>query len=259
MKDLLAHLKSQHKFEFPVESCLKSQLKAVKICIKKIFEFGACLYCDSQRFQSYRAVQTHMRDSNHMRINLDDIVDYFYKYYDAKNLVQKATEEEKKTKEFKLLKKLLVSSTKNKKKKKEEEIEEVEEVEEIDENLVVEEDKEEEKEKVKEEGDDEESDYSDELKEINFVRMDNGEIMLRDGTVLGNKIYSTYYKQRVKINPDIKETKHALTLRLKAQAYNRKKNIKENSYKNFSHWKLKGSKKSNFVRINTFIKVTKTG
>lgn len=257
--DLLTHLKQSHNFEFPVQSCLKSPLKAIKLCIKKIFTFGTCLYCDSQRFQSARSVQTHMRDTHHVKINFEDIIEYFYKFYDKKNFLEKATEEEKQTKEFKLLKRILIpKKNKNEVKGTEKEIEEIEEVEEIDENMIIEENDDTMAQKV-DNINDYESDLSDDLKDINYVKMENGELMLKDGKILGNKIYSTYYKQRVKIGQDWKDNNHALKLRMKAKAFHRKNNEMKDKKNTFCYWKISGSKKSNFERINSFHHVTKTG
>lgn len=282
LKDLFNHLKSSHEFEFPVNSCLIKPEKAVKLCIKKIFKYGACLYCDSQRFPNAKAVQSHMRDKAHCKINFEDILEHFYKFYDKKKL-NEVSESDKKTKEFKLLRKILLP--KNTKEKsntiKEEENDdyesEIEEVEEINENDVVKDEKVDEikdkeetvntkidnnnnKTKKAETKESEEVSEDDEdLKEVNYVKMDNGEILLRDGTVVGNKIYKTYYKQRVKLSSQISKTnsQHLAILRLKAKSHQREINKFLNKKDAYSHWRLTGSKKSNFTRVNTLHKVRK--
>lgn len=198
-----------------------------------------------------------MRDTDHCKINLDDIIEHFYKFYD-KNLLKEAPERERKTKHFKLLKRILLP--KNKKEIIEED-EEVEEVEEIDEKDIIEEEvktNKKEKENIKEE-DLEGSEYDeDDLEEINYVTMDNGEIMLRDGTVVGNKIYKTAYKQRVRMElASWKTNSQVGFMRIRMQSRAREMNKMVNKKGKYSHWSIKGSKKSNFNRVNTLLIIRK--
>ena len=254
MDGLLSHLKTSHQFEFPVFSCLKKVEKAVKLIIKKIFKFGACLYCDSQRFPSPKAIQCHMKDTGHIKISYEDILEHFYKYYDSKKILL-VTGEERKTKEFKLLKKIVKANNKKKELKEDE----IEEVDEIDENQVIEEDVVEEVVETKKkdankqtEEEDEDSD-EDDIEDINYVTLENGEIMLRDGTVLGNKVYKDLYKQRVNINSSRQTGGYQTALtRLKAKSTIVKANKKKfNKEIKAVNWKLHGSNKSNFIRINS--------
>lgn len=250
--DLLQHLKEKHDFEFPAASCLAKPIKAIKLIVDKIFKYGACLYCDSQRFPSPKAIQNHMRDADHCKVNLEDLIEHFYRFYD-KTKLKAAPERERNTKPFKLLKRLLLP--KNKKEIIEEE--EVEEVEEIDENAVVVEEevntKSNNKEKTNDVNDIDDYDFDeDELNDIKYVTMENGEIMLRDGTIVGNKMYKTAYKQKVRMDiANWKSTKQVGLMRIRMLRKTREMNKMNNKKKKFSHWNLTGSTKSNFTRVNT--------
>lgn len=229
---LLLHLKEKHSFEFPLISCITKIDKAFKLVIKKIFKYGACLYCDSQKFVNVKAIQTHMRDKGHCKINYEDIIEHFYKYYDKKKLLE-LTGPERKTKEFKLLKRVIVP-------KQVEEVEEVSDIEAVGEIVEL----------APEE-------VEDAVKDINYVELDNGELMLKDGKILGNKIYKNVYKQRIKIQAAWKETAQVSLMRIKAKSAHRKLNRLVGKKKLFSHWNVTGSKKSNFTRINTLFKARK--
>lgn len=195
-------MENSHGFKFPVSSCLKKPEKAFKIIIKKIFDYGTCLYCDSQRFPNVKAIQNHMRDSSHCRINYEDIIEHFWKCYDKEKLGEYAGNE-KKSKEFVLLKRILLP--KNNKVIYEEELSDgwVE----VDEEAVNEE--------IEEKKDqDEDSD----LEEVAYVKMPNGELRLRDGTTIGNKIYRTAYKQRVKMIDLHEKQREERNLKLRQKA-----------------------------------------
>lgn len=251
--DVLAHLKEKHSFEFPVSQCLVKREKALKLIAKKIFKFGACLYCDSQKFPNPKAIQSHMRDTNHIKINYEDIIEHFYKHYD-KNRIIAVEGVARKSKEFQLIKRMIVPK-KGEPKRKEvidpdyEEIEEVDD-EDVDINTTSKAARTEEEAVV--------SDEEDEMKNIDYVRMENGEIMLKDGTILGNKIYKNVYMQRVKVVAEWKDNQHTRLLRIKAMSAKRKLNKLLIDKKGmFSHWTLTGSKKGLFTRINTLHKIRK--
>eukprot|EP00340_Litonotus_pictus_P010647 CAMPEP_0170537090 /NCGR_PEP_ID=MMETSP0209-20121228/102516_1 /TAXON_ID=665100 ORGANISM="Litonotus pictus, Strain P1" /NCGR_SAMPLE_ID=MMETSP0209 /ASSEMBLY_ACC=CAM_ASM_000301 /LENGTH=392 /DNA_ID=CAMNT_0010838539 /DNA_START=127 /DNA_END=1305 /DNA_ORIENTATION=+ len=259
VRQLLDHLKDSHFFEFPVASQLKKPEHAVKLCVKKIFVYGACLYCDSQKFPNSKAIQTHMRDTGHIKINFEDIIERFYKYYSKKTILE-ATDSEKKSKEYKVLKRILLPKKKTKK-----EEDEIEEVEEIDENEVVEEVVEEVVDTKKEneiptayENLSDVSVDEEDLEDINYVELDNGEIMLRNGTVLGSRLYKNIYKQRVKLDMESwKKSSQTSLMRIKSRSHQRQLNKMQNKKGQFSHWNITGSKKSLFTRINTLRKVRK--
>lgn len=257
--DLLQHLDESHGFQFPAYDCLKSVKKAIKLIVKKIFKYGSCLYCDSQRFPNPKSVQTHMRDSGHVKLSLDDIFDHFYKFYDFEKIKQ----QENKTKYklqigYKVIKKRFKED--NTKVKKTEIKEEIEEVSDVDQNLVVSDEEIDNKKntnvinsKNNNEQNSESDDELEEIEDINYVELQNGEALLPDGTILGNKMYKTAYKQRVKIDSEIKKSQaqHTNTLKLKLRANLRLKNRLKERKKMYSHWNVKGSLKGNFIRVNT--------
>lgn len=249
--DTINHLKLAHNFEFPVSYCMKSFDKAIKLIITKIFKYGACLYCDSQKFPNPKAIQCHMRDTNHVRINFEDIIEHFYKFYDKTKLAA-VTGVDRKLKEFQLLKRMLLPK-KGAKNKEEKIVEEVdgEEWEEVDDE------DEEEVNTKKEKKDDDSNSLDEDINDINYIRMENGEIMLRDGTVLGNKIYKNYYKQRVKVT-SVAETQERRIMKIRAAMMRRKELKLRNKTKSYSqHYKLSGSTKSLFTRVNTLFKARK--
>ncbi len=257
LPELINHLNESHSFEFPAFDCLKNLKKALKLIIKKIFKYGSCLYCDSQRFPNPKSVQTHMRDSGHVKLSLDDLYDHFYKFYDFEKLRQ----QENKTKYklqigYKIIKKRFrEESTKVKKSEIKEEIEEISD---IDQNLVVSDEELDNNKMInstkKENDNDSVSDNDlEDIEDINYVELGNGEALLPDGTVLGNKLYKNAYRQRVKIDNEIKKSQalHTNTLKLKLKASLRLKNRLKERKKMYSHWNVKGSLKGMFIRANT--------
>jgi hypothetical protein len=93
-----------HKFEVPFASYVKNVGGMMKVIIRKIFEYVACLSCDLQGFKSYRSLQNHMLDTQHTYVNIEDLEEFLYKYYDGKRLLAIEDKELRKTKEFKVLK-----------------------------------------------------------------------------------------------------------------------------------------------------------
>lgn len=199
----MTHMENTHNFKFPVASCLKKPEKAIKLLIKKIFDYGTCLYCDAQRFPNVKAIQNHMRDLNHFKINYEDILEHFWKLY-SKEKLREYSGNEKKSKEYVLLKRILLPKKNNK--------------------VVYEEDLSDGWVEVDDEAineDKEDEDENSDIDEVAYVKMPNGEIRLRDGTTLGNKIYRTAYKQRVRMI-DLHEKQReerVLQLRQKAVLY----------------------------------------
>ena len=84
--------------------------------------------------------------------------------------------------------------------------------------------------------------------------------MLRDGTVIGNKMYKNIYKQRVKLSVAAwKENSFQALMRIKKMSALRKANKMQcrDRKKMFSHWNLKGSTYALFTRHNTLRKTRK--
>lgn len=238
------HMVDIHKLDVPFLFCIENYHKLIELLAKKIFKHKACLTCDTQKFNSYYSLQSHMIDKAHTRISKEDLDEYLYKFYDMKKLLALKDTNVRKMEEFKVLSlrhKVANRLKENKKKIKEEdddeweeEIEETEKkqkpINEIKKNA-----------KEKEESDD---DYEP-------MELPNGELLLEDGTVLGSKIYTVYYKQRIHLSKydDLqKKVKESLTAkRIKKQRIHR------NDYRRVRN-SLQGSNKSNFQRINSLFK-----
>jgi hypothetical protein len=93
-----------HKFEVPFASYVKNVNGMMKVIIRKVFEYLACLSCDLQGFKNYKSLQNHMLDTQHTYINQEDLEEYLYKYYDKKRLMAIEDKDKRKSKEFKILK-----------------------------------------------------------------------------------------------------------------------------------------------------------
>lgn len=248
--DLICHLKDSHDFQFPISSCISNMIKPIKLIITKIFKYGACLYCDSQKFPSPKAILNHMKDKDHVKICYEDIIDHFYKYYDKEKIL-KYDGEERRTKMYVLIKRMIMSKEKEKKEKEIVE-EDGEEWEEVSEN---EKENEEEKDNLSDVEDD-----TDEIKKINYVKLENGELLLKNGSVIGNRVYNTLYKQRIRYIPIVwKNTDRIQLLKSKGIINRKRELVKEKKIikEQLGHWKLKGSKKGNFERANTLFKPCK--
>lgn len=212
------HMVEAHKFEIPVFSCMTNLKGFIKVLSKKIFTYNACLACDQQNFNNYKSLQNHMVDKLHVNINDEDIEEHLFRFYNLALITQMKDKEIKKSKTFKIIKiklgqalksgsKLKTVKEKESKEKAEGGEEDMDEegwvTDEDDEELEQEEEvktktKEDVKKKVVKKDNDEEEDESDD-DDTQPIEMPNGELLLSDGTIIGTKLYSVYYKQRVKI------------------------------------------------------------
>ena len=103
-------------------------------------------------------------------------------------------------------------------------------------------------------------DDTEEIKKINYVKLENGELLLKNGTVIGNRVYNTLYKQRIRYVPMVwKNTDRIQLLKSKGIINRKRELVKEKKIikEQLGHWKLKGSKKGNFERANTLFKPCK--
>ena len=251
VEETLKHLKEKHDFSFPVSSCLSKPVKALKIIAKKIFIYGACLYCDSQRFPNPKAIQRHMIDSTHIKLNFEDIIEHFYKHYDKLKISQ-VQGPERKAKEFQIIKRMLLPKKKIEKIKEEQEGD--------DEWEEISDEEKEETVKTNKPKEDDDDSYLSDNSDIDYIKMQNGEIMLKDGTVLGNRMYKSLYKQRIRLNPMVsKNDSHLSKVKTKTFLLRRKVIRAENKInkENMKQWMLTGSNKSIFIRTNTLFKACK--
>ena len=169
-------MKIVHHLDIPLESYLKDIESCVKLMAKKVFTYKACLGCDSQNFENVWSLQNHIVtriyiqiDKQHSYINLEDLEDHLYFYYDVSKLSEVKDNNIRLTKAYKILRLKLKLNRK------------------------------EETKKIKEINDEEEEyDIDDSIDEP--IELPNGELLLQSGKVVGNKFYNLYYKQRVKIN-----------------------------------------------------------
>jgi pre-60S factor REI1 len=254
----IIHMINFHKFEVPFIYCIKNYQGFIKLLAKKIFTYIACLSCDTQKFKNYKALQNHMVDKQHTFINQDDLEEFIYKFYDKTKLFGIKEKELRKMKEFKTLK-IKLSMDRNLVKKKKDKAAGVEEEgwETVSEEEVDADDttgnevktskvsKKLEKEAVVEESDDE---------EYGPVPLPNGELLLEDGTVIGNKIYQIYYKQRIHLNKFKAIADSVREDRLRNIRNITGKRLKKPILKYYS---ITGSNKSSFIRINTLFKARK--
>jgi len=87
------------------------------------------------------------------------------------------------------------------------------------------------------------------------VALPNGELLLENGTIIGNKIYQIYYKQRVRIN----RLEGLIASRKKEQMRLKIRNVKELKQQNkkIKYFSIRDSNKSSFTRVNTLFKARK--
>ena len=221
LKENMYHMVQKHKFDIPFVLYIKSYTDLLKLLAKKIFTYHACLTCDTQKFESIRSLQSHMLAKSHTFINEKDLDEFLFKYYDLKKLLSIKEKSIRRTKEFKILS----LRARVAKELKEKNLDGDDEWEEVKSN----------------EGDD---DYEP-------MTLPNGELLLEDGTTLGNKEYKVYYKQRFHINKfeglqkAHKERNKERNLRLK-----RRDQLRKNVKRHVNYKVLKGSNKANFSRIN---------
>ena len=211
-----------HKLDVPFLSYIKNYPGLVKLMAKKIFKYKACLTCDTQKFETYKSLQSHMIDKGHTRINNNDLDDFLFKYYDTKKLLGIKDISLRKMEEFKILS-LRLKVAKN---LKEKDSEGNQDWIEINEN---------------------------ENEDFEPITLPNGELLLENGSTLGNKIYNIYYKQRIKIqryenlNDELNKIKNKTILK-------RRRNIRRNNMKRGRNFEVvKGSNKGNYKRCNILV------
>jgi len=78
------HMINIHHLDVPFIFAIKNYTALIKLMSKKIFTYHACLTCDTQKFQSIKALQSHMLDKNHVSINNNYLDEYLFKYYNYK-------------------------------------------------------------------------------------------------------------------------------------------------------------------------------
>ena len=221
LKSNFYHMVQTHHLEIPFIFHIKNYEELIKIFAKKIFSYHACFTCDTQRFETIKALQNHMISKGHTIVNNKDLDEFLFKYYDMKKLLSEKDKNIRRTKEFKILS-LRAKVAKELKEKNLEGNDEWEEV------------------KSNEEDDDYEP-----------MTLPNGELLLENGTTLGNKEFKIYYKQKFHINKyqeiqkEHKERNKERKLRMK-----RRDQVRKNIKRNINYRVLKGSNKANFDRIN---------
>ena len=218
----ISHMLEIHKLDVPFLSYIKNYPGLVKLMAKKIFKYKACLTCDTQKFETYKSLQSHMIDKGHTRINNNDLDEFLFKYYDTKKLLGIKDISLRKLEEFKILS-LRLKVAKN---LKEKDSEGNQDWIEINEN---------------------------ENEDFEPITLPNGELLLENGSTLGNKIYNIYYKQRIKIqryenlNNELNNIKNKKILK-------RRRNIRRNNMKRGRNFEVvKGSNKGNYKRCNILV------
>ena len=160
-----------------------------------------------------------MLSKGHTIVNEKDLEEVLYKYYDFKKLLSIKDKHKRRTKEFKILS-LRARVAKELKEKN------------ID-------------------GDEWEEISNEEDDDYEPMTLPNGELLLENGTTLGNKEFKIYYKQKFHINKfnelqkQHKERNKERKLRMK-----RRDQVRKNIKRNVNYRVLKGSNKGNFDRIN---------
>ena len=220
LKNNFYHMVQIHNLEIPFIFYIKNYEELIKILAKKIFVYHACFTCDTQRFETIKSLQRHMLSKGHTIINDKDLDEFLYKYYDIKKLLSIKDKNKRKSKEFKILSlRAKVAKVLNEKNLEGDEWEEIK-------------------------SDEDENEYEP-------MTLPNGELLLENGTTLGNKEFKIYYKQKFHINKyeEIqkihKERNKERKLRMK-----RRDQVRKNIKRNVNYKVLKGSNKGNFDRIN---------
>ena len=224
LKNNFYHMVQIHNLEIPFIFYIKNYEELIKILAKKIFEYHACFTCDTQRFESIKSLQRHMLSKGHTIINDKDLDEFLYKYYDVKKLLSIKDKNKRKSKEFKILSlRLKVAKVLNEKNLEGDEWEEIKSNEDDD--------------------------------EFEPMTLPNGELLLENGTTLGNKEFKIYYKQKFHVNK-YEELQKAHKKRNKERKLRDKRReqrldqIRKNIKRNVNYKVLKGSNKGNFDRIN---------
>ena len=221
LKNNFYHMVQTHNLEIPFIFYIKNYEDLIKIFAKKIFSYHACFTCDTQRFETIKALQKHMLSKGHTAVNNKDLDEFLFKYYDLKKLLSIKDKNKRRSKEFKIL----ILRARVAKELKEKNLEGDDEWEEI-------------------KSDEEDDDYEP-------LTLPNGELMLEDGTTLGNKEFKIYYKQRFHVNK-YQELQKEHKVRNKERKLRMKKRdqVRKNIKRNVNYRVLKGSNKGNFDRIN---------
>ena len=165
-----------------------------------------------------------MLSKGHTVINEKDLDEFLFKYYDFKKLLAVKDKNIRRSKEFKILS-LRARVAKELKEKNLEGDDEWEEV----------------------KSDDEDDDYEP-------MTLPNGELLLENGTTLGNKEFKIYYKQKFHINKyEELQKNHKIRNKERKLRMKRRDQIRKNIKRNVNYRILKGSNKGNFDRVNKLI------
>jgi len=271
----LMHMINIHKFDVPFIFCIKNFKGFLRLLGKKIVTYVACLTCDSQNFKNYKALQNHMIDKQHTMVNNEDLEEFLYKFYDKNSLLGLKDKNLKKLKEYKILKIKLGVKVKPQKKEnakisksENDEYETVSEEEEGDEEGEGDRKKEDEvksNSKLKQHIEtkklsttltkdvDEDSD-----EEFEPIELPNGELILQNGMIIGNKLYKLVYKQRIRFNP---LQKLADSIKNQRRRFIKTKQIKRKQKKDMKdrpkYFNIAASNKSSFIRINSLFTACK--
>ena len=221
LKNNFYHMVQTHNLEIPFIFYIKNYEDLIKIFAKKIFSYHACFTCDTQRFETIKALQKHMLSKGHTVVNNKDLDEFLFKYYDLKKLLSIKDKNKRRSKEFKIL----ILRARVAKELKEKNLEGDDEWEEI-------------------KSDEEDDDYEP-------LTLPNGELMLEDGTTLGNKEFKIYYKQRFHVNKYQElQKEHKVRNKERKLRMKRRDQVRKNIKRNVNYRVLKGSNKGNFDRIN---------
>ncbi len=230
------HMINVHKLDVPFLFCINNYKGMINLFAKKIFTYHACLTCDTQKFATNKALQNHMIDKGHTSINNEDLDEFLFKYYDMKKLNKIKDPNFRKMKEFKIL--ILRSKIAKKLKEKDDDGNEWEDIDEEEEDEAGEG----KKKKIIEEDDE----------DFEPLVLPSGELLLEDGTTLGNKIYNIYYKQRIRLNKyenlqkerieQLKMKNNSKMMRLARKRRNVNRNVHSQV--------VRGSNKANFEKAN---------
>ena len=220
LKNNFYHMVQIHNLEIPFVFYIKNYEELIKILAKKIFVYHACFTCDTQRFETIRSLQRHMLSKGHTVINDKDLDEFLYKYYDIKKLLSIKDKNKRKSKEFKILSlRAKVAKVLNEKNLEGDEWEEIKSNEDED--------------------------------EYEPMTLPNGELLLENGTTLGNKEFKIYYKQKFHINKyEELQKKHKERNKERKLRMKRREQVRKNIKRNVNYKVLKGSNKGNFDRIN---------
>ena len=220
LKNNFYHMVQMHNLEIPFIFYIKNYEELIKILAKKIFVYHACFTCDTQRFETIRSLQRHMLSKGHTVINDKDLDEFLYKYYDIKKLLSINDKNKRKSKEFKILSlRAKVAKVLNEKNLEGDEWEEIKSNEDED--------------------------------EYEPMTLPNGELLLENGTTLGNKEFKIYYKQKFHINKyEELQKKHKERNKERKLRMKRRDQVRKNIKRNVNYKVLKGSNKGNFDRIN---------